>query len=89
MIKNHGVSFEQAKTVFNDPIQLSKLDHNYDFSNAIRGRFYSSKKVSTTLQLDSDLLFYLKNQANEKHIRLLEINNLPILHRVFVSSCHS
>ena len=44
------------------------LEDNYDFSNAIRGRFYNSKKVSTTLQLDNDVLLYLKKQAGEKHI---------------------
>ena len=66
-----------------------ELEDNYDFSNAIRGRFDGSKKVSTTSQLDSDLSLYLKKHANEKYIRQLEINNLPILHRVFVSSCHS
>jgi len=29
--KNHGISFEEAKEVFNDPMQLSKLDYRYNY----------------------------------------------------------
>ncbi|SJM93831.1 conserved hypothetical protein [Crenothrix polyspora] len=28
----HGVSFEEAKAVFDDPLQLSKLDHRFSYS---------------------------------------------------------
>ena len=27
----HGVSFEEAKEVFEDPLQLSKLDHRFNY----------------------------------------------------------
>lgn len=27
----HGVSFEEAKEVFNDPLHLSKLDHRFSY----------------------------------------------------------
>lgn len=30
-IKNHGISFEQAQEVFDDPMQLSKLDHRFNY----------------------------------------------------------
>ena len=45
-----------------------ELKDNYDFSDGIRGRFYDSKKVSTTLRLDNDVLLFLKKKASEKHI---------------------
>lgn len=28
----HGISFEEAKEVFNDPLHLSKLDHRFSYS---------------------------------------------------------
>jgi predicted DNA binding CopG/RHH family protein len=46
-----------------------ELEGNYDFSDSIRGRFYKSKKIRTTLQLDNDILLFLKKQASEKHIK--------------------
>lgn len=30
--RKHGVSFAEAKTVFDDPLQLSKLDHRFSYS---------------------------------------------------------
>jgi len=30
-IKNHQVSFEEAKEVFLDPMHISKLDHRFDY----------------------------------------------------------
>jgi uncharacterized DUF497 family protein len=29
--QKHGVSFEDAKTVFDDPLQISKLDHRFSY----------------------------------------------------------
>lgn len=46
-----------------------ELEDNYDFSDGIRGRFYKPKKIRTTLQLDDDILLFLKKQASEKHIK--------------------
>ena len=37
-----------------------ELDDNYDFSDGIRGRFYKPQKIRTTLQLDDDVLLFLK-----------------------------
>lgn len=45
-----------------------ELEADYDFSNGVRGRFYSAKKVSTTIRLDNDVVLLLKKQAAEKHI---------------------
>ena len=30
-LKKHGVSFEEAKEVFEDPFHISKLDHRFDY----------------------------------------------------------
>jgi len=45
-----------------------ELAENYDFSVGIRGRFYQSKKITTTLELDNDVLLFIKKRAQEKHI---------------------
>ena len=45
-----------------------ELEADYDFSNGVRGRFYSAEKVSTTIRLDNDVVLLLKKQAAEKHI---------------------
>lgn len=45
-IKKHHISFEEAKEVFIDPMQISKLDHRFDYfeerwitlGSAIRGK---------------------------------------------------
>jgi uncharacterized DUF497 family protein len=29
--RKHGISFEEAQTVFDDPFQLSKLDHRFSY----------------------------------------------------------
>ena len=47
----------------NDRFEIKK---KYDFSNGNRGRFYSPKKISTTIRLDDDVLLYLKKLASIK-----------------------
>jgi len=43
------------------------MKKEYDFSHGTtRGRFYSPKKVSTTIRLDDDVLLYLKKLASIK-----------------------
>jgi uncharacterized protein (DUF4415 family) len=43
-----------------------EMKEEYDFSRGIRGRFYSPKKISTTIRLDDDVLLYLKKLASIK-----------------------
>jgi uncharacterized protein (DUF4415 family) len=43
-----------------------EVKEEYDFSQGVRGRFYSPKKISTTIRLDDDILMYLKKLASEK-----------------------
>ncbi|WP_292660224.1 BrnA antitoxin family protein [Nitratifractor sp.] len=40
----------------------------YDFSDAVRGRFYRPKKIPTTLRIDNDILIFLKKKAGEQKI---------------------
>ena len=30
-LQKHGISFEEAKEVFDDPFHISKLDHRFDY----------------------------------------------------------
>jgi len=45
-----------------------ELEDNYDFTDAVRGRFYKPKKVPTSMRLDNDILLFLKKEASEKKI---------------------
>ena len=36
------------------------LKAEYDFSEGIRGRFYTPKKTTTTIRLDDDIILYFK-----------------------------
>ena len=42
------------------------LAEEYDFSSAVRGRFYSPKKISTSIRLDDDIVMYFKRKAGEE-----------------------
>ena len=44
------------------------IKEEYEFEGGIRGRFYTPKKVSTTIRLDNDVLLYLKKVADLKKI---------------------
>ena len=52
-----------------------EMKDEYDFSKGIRGRFYSPKKISTTIRLDDDVLLYLKKLASIKKIGYQTILN--------------
>lgn len=43
-----------------------EIKEEYDFSKGVRGRFYSPKKISTTIRLDDDVILYLKKLASMK-----------------------
>ena len=45
-----------------------ELKDDYDFSDGIRGRFYTPRKVPTTLRLDNDIILYFKKLASEKKV---------------------
>jgi hypothetical protein len=41
-----------------------ELEDNYDFSDAVRGRFCKPKKIPTSMRLDNDILIFLKNKQD-------------------------
>jgi predicted DNA binding CopG/RHH family protein len=51
------------------------MKKEYDFSHGTRGRFYSPKKISTTIRLDDDVLLYLKKLASIKKIKYQTLLN--------------
>lgn len=53
-----------------------ELEDNYDFTGAVRGRFYK-KKIPMTMRLYNDILIFFKKQASEKKMKYQTlINNL-------------
>ena len=61
-----------------------EMTDNYDFSDGVRGLFYQSKKVRATMQLDNDVVLFLKKQASEQHVKYhVLVNNLL---RTYMSS---
>ena len=52
-----------------------ELKDNYDFSDGVRGRFYKSKKIPTTMRIDNDILIFLKKQASEQHVAYQSLIN--------------
>lgn len=45
-----------------------ELKEEYDFSHAVRGRFYQPNKRTTTIRLDDDIVLYFKKQAGERKV---------------------
>ena len=52
-----------------------EMKKEYDFTGGIRGRFYTPKKVSTTIRLDDDVLLYLKKLASLKKVKYQTLLN--------------
>ncbi len=50
----------------------------YDFSNGIRGRFYSPKKVSTSIRLDDDVILFFKKRASEEKTGYQTLINMAL-----------
>ncbi|GLR63404.1 hypothetical protein [Marinospirillum insulare] len=51
-----------------DGVEDFELENEYDFSEAVRGRFYKPHKVEATLNLDDDVFLFLKKKAAEEHL---------------------
>ena len=45
-----------------------EMKGEYDFSDGIRGRFYTPRKKSTTIRLDDDNILYFKKKASEEKV---------------------
>ncbi|MBN2852050.1 MAG: BrnA antitoxin family protein [Clostridia bacterium] len=55
-----------------------EMKSEYDFSNGIRGRFYSPKKKSTTIRLDDDVILYFKKKASEEKVGYQTLMNAAL-----------
>lgn len=55
-----------------------ELKDEYDFSNGVRGRFYTPHKKSTTIRLDDDVVLYFKKMAGEKKVGYQTLMNAAL-----------
>ncbi len=55
-----------------------ELRPEYDFSNAVRGRFYNPKKISTSIRLDDDIILFFKKRASESKIGYQTLMNMAL-----------
>ena len=44
------------------------MKKEYSFKNAVRGKFYRSKKIQKTLRIDSDILDFYQELAKKEGI---------------------
>lgn len=44
------------------------MQDEYDFTNAVRGRFYEPKKIPVSLRLDNDVVLFFKKMASEQKV---------------------
>ncbi len=78
-MRKHQVDFEEAKTVFDDLMQISTRENSmlkeYDFSKGVRGKFYG--KVDTAnpvVEIDGEPL----DEVFEDELTVLESNLVRI-----------
>ena len=45
-----------------------EVQDEYDFTDAVRGRFYEPKKIPVSLRLDNDIILFFKKLASEKKV---------------------
>lgn len=55
-----------SKASMNHSDEDFEMKTEYDFSNGFRGRFYSPRKISTSIRLDDDVIMYFKRKASEE-----------------------
>ena len=65
--KDFGELIFKQECIMNNSHDDFELQPEYDFSKGIRGRFYTPKKVSTTIRLDNDIILYFKKLAGLKN----------------------
>ena len=61
-----------------------ELPTEYDFSGkeAVRGRFYSPKKISVTIRLDDDVVLYFKKLAGLRKVGYQSLINAALRERM-------
>ena len=81
-IQKHGVSFEQAKTVFDDPLHISKLDHRFSY---LEERWIIIGSASEGCLLVVANLFFSDN--GEEIIRIISARKANSHEKVFYEKC--
>lgn len=54
------------------------MKKEYDFSKAVRGKFYRPKKVQKTIRLDKDVIVFYQKMAKKNGIPYQTIINLTL-----------
>ena len=57
-----------SKDNTNKPEDVFEVEPEYDFSGGERGRFYTPKKITTTIRLDDDIILFFKKKASEEKV---------------------
>ena len=60
------------------PIDEFELKPEYDFSNGVRGRFYSPHKKATTIRLDDDVLLFFKKKSTIEKVGYQTLLNMAL-----------
>lgn len=78
----HGISFEEAKEIFDDPFQLSKLDHRFSYAEerwitigatkkgtilVVANMFFSEKKIEIIRIISARLANLQEKKFYENH----------------------
>lgn len=64
---------------YNNEFNMKDL---YDFSNGIRGRFYSPIKKSITIMLDDDVILFFKKKTCEQKIDYQTLINSTLIEQL-------
>ena len=81
-VQKHGVSFEDAKEVFDDPLQISKLDHRYNYFEERWITLGSTKKEQILVVAN---LFF--SDEGEEIIRIISARKANKLERNQYDKC--
>ena len=57
-----------SKDNTNKPEDVFEVEPEYDFSGGERGRFYTPKKITTTIRLDDDIILFFKKKASQEKV---------------------
>ena len=77
-VKNHNVSFEEAKEVFLDPMHISKLDHRFEY---FEERWITLGVTTTDKILVVANMFFDEN--GEEIIRIISARKANQKERIF------
>jgi uncharacterized DUF497 family protein len=80
--QKHGVSFETAKTVFNDPLQISKLDHRFSYFEERWITIGATKEIQILVVAN---LFFTDD--GEEIIRIISARNANPKERATYEKC--